>query len=122
MTEDHMEPNGRISVDTAYRCEHCNRRWYYTRGRCPDCGHEAVATYTLGVGELLAWTRVEVTASDVRTPNRLGLVAFDDVRVIAQLRDGEVEVGDRVGFAGEHSLREGDERAEPRLAPTDNVQ
>ncbi|SDX74593.1 Zn-ribbon domain-containing OB-fold protein [Halobellus clavatus] len=117
MTTDGANADDRMRTDLAFRCEQCGHRWYYTRGRCPDCGEEEVTTDELGVGELLASTRVDVTPEDVRSPNRLGLVAFDDVQVIAQL-DGEgVSVGDRVTFSGEHTLREGDEQTHPRLTP-----
>lgn len=109
--------------DDAFRCESCDRRWYYTRPFCPDCGSEAVTTYSLGTGELLATTTVRVTPEDVREPNELGLVRFDSgVQAIAQLGDPALSVGDDVAFAGEHVLRgEGAEAVRgPRLVATDD--
>lgn len=112
-----MSGDDRPATDEAYRCGECDRRWYYTRGRCPDCGGEAAEPYRLGEAELVAVTEVAVTPPDVRSPNWLGIAEFDDgVRLLAQLT-GPAAVGDRVRFAGEHRLREGDERPRPRLAP-----
>ena len=76
-----------VAVDRAFRCADCGRRWYYQRRRCPDCSGTDATTYGLETGELVAVTRVEMTPPDVRSPNRLGLVSFDGVRLIAQLAD-----------------------------------
>ncbi|XVH31610.1 Zn-ribbon domain-containing OB-fold protein [Haloferacaceae archaeon DSL9] len=104
MTDDSPDSN------CGYRCLDCDARWYYTRPRCPDCGADATETYCLGVGTVLAKTTTHVTPADVRSPNHLGLVAFDDgVRLVAQLDEG-VSVNDRVAFAGDHILREADRR------------
>ena len=104
-----------LPVDRAFVCDDCGNRWYYTRHRCPDCRGDEISTYELADGELLAWTDVAVTPADVRSPNRLGLARFGDVRLIAQVSDDEVSVGDRVEFAGAYHLRKGDETVEPRL-------
>lgn len=116
MTGDDDEDG--LRADEAFECTDCGARWYYTRGRCPDCGEREAATYELGTGAVVAWTRVAVTPADVRSPNRLGVAAFDDVRVIAQIEGDDVAVGDRVAFDGEYALREGDERRHPRLTIT----
>lgn len=104
-----------MPVDHAFACDDCGNRWYYTRNRCPNCRSDGISTYELADGELVAWTDVAVTPSDVRSSNRLGLARFGDVQLIAQVSDDEVSVGDRVAFAGAYRLRNGDETAEPRL-------
>lgn len=98
MTDD-IPPTNR-----AYRCRTCAAHWYYTRPACPECRSADHETYELGVGTLLAETTARVTPDDVRAPNRLGLVDFDGVRVLAQVEDGAT-VGDDVSFAGDHALR-----------------
>lgn len=108
------------AVDEAFVCEACGERWYYTRVRCPDCGSDAVGTYELDAGEVLAVTEVAVTPPDVRSPNRLGLVSFDGVRLIAQL-DDEATSGDSVAFAGRHRLRTSDDSEQPRLTTVERA-
>lgn len=117
MTEDDAhahESESTLPADHAFVCDRCDRRWYYTRARCPACGCDDSSTYELGTGELLARTAVAVTPPDVRSPNDLGLAEFGDVRLIAQL-DTAASVGDRVAFAGSHRLRDGDRTRHPRL-------
>jgi uncharacterized OB-fold protein len=108
-----------LPADAAFVCDDCGRRWYYTRGRCPDCQSDSVSTYQLTEGELIARTDIAVTPDDVRSPNPVGLVRFDDVQLIAQLADDSVSVGDRVAFAGAHRLRADDETEQPRLTPVE---
>ena len=116
MTEAHAPSESTaIPVDRAFVCDDCGNRWYYTRNRCPDCRGDAISTYELADGELLAWTDVAVTPADVRSSNRLGLARFGDVQLIAQVSDDEISVGDRVEFAGAYRLRDGDETTQPRL-------
>ncbi|MFA1609768.1 Zn-ribbon domain-containing OB-fold protein [Halobellus rubicundus] len=118
-TRDGSPDRNGLRADEAFECPDCGARWYYTRHRCPDCGEREAATVELGVGELVAATRVEVTPADVRSPNRLGVAAFGDVRLVAQIDGSDVDVGDRVAFDGAYALREGDERREPRLTAAD---
>lgn len=113
-TELRHRPTDRLRVDQGFECERCGHRWYYTKPRCPECGDDAVSTYDLPRGELVAVTEVHATPSDVRSPNRLGLARFGDVQIVAQL-DGEPSSGDAVAFAGEHRLRSGDDDTAPRL-------
>lgn len=110
-------------VDEAFRCENCDHSWYYTNPHCPNCSGENIATYSLNTGELLSSTTVYTTPDDVRTPNRLGLVRFDDeVQLIAQIEGNDCEIGEIVKFAGEHVLRGDSESVVygPRLVPVDN--
>jgi uncharacterized OB-fold protein len=102
-------------VDHAFRCVECDHRWYYTRARCPECGHAEAEAFELDTGEVVASTTVAVTPDDVRSPNPLGLVRFGGVQLIAQLVDESIAVGDTVEFAGEYELRDGDESRGPRL-------
>jgi uncharacterized OB-fold protein len=118
MTGSNVLTTEGIPVDRAFVCDDCGCRWYYTRSRCPDCGGDGISTYRLDAGELLAVTDIAVTPPDVRSPNRVGLARFGDVQLIAQLRD-DASVGDRVVFAGEFRLREGDEPTKPRLQSAD---
>ncbi|MDJ1433706.1 OB-fold domain-containing protein [Halostagnicola sp. A-GB9-2] len=93
----------------AFRCTNCSSSWYYTRGRCLDCGSSSFETYRLGPGRVVATTTVHATPPGVRTPNHLGLVRFDDgVSLIAQLESSGVSVGESVGFGEIVTLREGD--------------
>ena len=104
-----------LPVDVAFVCAECDRRWYYTRSRCPDCHGNEISTYRLEEGELIAWTESAVTPPDVRSPNYLGLARFGSVQLIAQLRDDSASVGDSVTFAGEYRLRNDDDLEQPRL-------
>ena len=109
-----------VPVDHAFVCEACASRWYYTRERCPDCGADDVATERLRTGRVLATTTVHATPPDVRTPNSLGLVRFDDVTLIAQLADNSTEAGDAVEFGDSAVLRDGDPSTDgPRLVRPD---
>lgn len=113
-----MSDDEPLAADEAYRCSECDHRWYYTRGGCPACGHDAADTYRLGEGELVTVTSVEVTPPGVRSPNRLGVARFDGVQLLAQIA-GPAAVGDTVRFAGEYRLREEEERPQPRLTRVD---
>jgi len=107
----------------AFRCDDCGERWFYGRVRCPECGSDRQSTYRLAVGVLEATTTASVTPPDVRDENALGLARFDgDVTVVAQLTDDALEPGDAVRLGGDHSLREGGERAYrgPRLEPAED--
>ena len=117
MSDDRSSAQEEPPVDHAFVCSACDNRWYYTRARCPDCGHDDPSTYELGTGAVVSTTTVEVTPPDVRSPNRLGLVRFDGVQLIAQLEGETVAVGDTVEFAGEYGLRDGEEFRAPRLSP-----
>ncbi|NGM70667.1 hypothetical protein G6M89_16920 [Natronolimnobius sp. AArcel1] len=109
-----------LPVDHAFVCDACDRRWYYTRQHCPSCGACEWSTYELEAGELLAWTDVAVTPNDVRSPNRIALVRFDDgVQLLAQATDDPMEIGDRVTFAGSYRLRDGGRADAPRLRPVE---
>lgn len=112
--------SGDPAVDEAFVCEACGERWYYTRVRCPACGSDAVETEELDTGEVLTVTEVAVTPPDVRSPNRLGLVSFDGVRLVGQLGD-EASSGDTVAFTGAHRLRTSDDREQPRLTSVEPV-
>jgi uncharacterized OB-fold protein len=105
------------------RCIDCERRWYYTRPFCPDCGSRDVEPFDLGDGELVARTVVHVTPDDVPSPNTLGIARFEgDVQLIAQLTDPSLEPGDVVRLEGEYALR-GNETSlvhGPRLRPVDD--
>ncbi|MCD2201705.1 hypothetical protein LPA44_17740 [Halobacterium sp. KA-4] len=109
MTRGTRDADG-LRVDEAFRCGDCENEWYYTRNRCPDCQSATFSTYRLREGELVAYTTVNVTPPDVRSANVLGLAAFGDVRLIAQMSDDDPEVGDSVRFAGQYELREGGEK------------
>ena len=113
-------PPADVPVDHAMVCQSCDARWYYSRRRCPACHSTAFASYPLGTGELLAITTVHVTPSGVRSPNRLGLVRFDDgVSLIAQLT-GSPAVGDRVAFEDLVVLRDGEDPVVgPQLTTTE---
>ncbi len=104
-------------TDRAFRCESCSSRWYYSRARCLECGSSAIETYQLDSGRVVATTTVHATPPGVRTPNRLGLVRFDDeVSLIAQLQDTEISVGESIGFGEIVALRSGDSASTgPRL-------
>lgn len=109
-------------ADECYRCEACGERWYYTKPVCPACGADAdrATAVPLGTGEVIATTEVHATPEDVRSPNSLGLVRFDDgTQVVAQVGDSAVEAGETVAFAKEYVLRDnGDDPVRgPRLAP-----
>ncbi|MFT4946260.1 MAG: putative OB-fold protein [Natronomonas sp.] len=117
MTDDPPATGEALPVDHAFVCPACDHRWYYTRARCPECAHDEPSTYELGTGDVVATTTVEVTPPDVRSPNRLGLVRFEAVQLIAQLEGEEVSVGDTVEFTGEYQLRDGQEFTGPRLSP-----
>lgn len=110
-----IDGSDELPADAAFVCNGCDRRWYYTRGRCPDCHGNDISTYRLGEGELIAWTESAVTPPDVRSPNYLGLARFGSVQLIAQLRDDSASVGDSVTFDGEYRLRDGDDLDQPRL-------
>jgi uncharacterized OB-fold protein len=122
------DSNGDISddrhlpADRAFVCDDCGRRWYYDRHRCPECGRSAASTSTfrLETGAVVSTTTVETTPPDVRAPNHLALVRFDDVQLIAQAADGGLASGDRVRFEGSHRLREGRDRTDPRLVAVDD--
>jgi len=103
----------RFPDDEAYRCRECGHRWYYTRGRCPACRHDAADTYRFGLGELVAVTEVAVTPPDVRSPNWLGVARFDGVGVLGQLVTRR-RWATECGSAG-NRLREDDEQRQPRL-------
>lgn len=104
-----------LRADEAFRCLDCDRRWYYARARCPDCAGREFGTYALDEGVVVARTTVHTTPPDVRSPNALGFVRFDNgVQVVAQLSDDAVGVGDTVAFAGSTPLRDGD-APQPRL-------
>lgn len=104
-----------VPIDRAFVCDDCGARWYYDRHRCPDCSGQTIGTYELDDGVLIARTTVEMTPPDVRSPNHLGLARFGEVKLTAQLTDEDVEVGDRVAFAGAHRLRDSREASDPRL-------
>ncbi|WP_101295617.1 Zn-ribbon domain-containing OB-fold protein [Halegenticoccus soli] len=108
------------TLDRGFRCSHCDRRWYYTRPACPDCGGGDAEPIDLGVGELVTRTVVRVTPPDVRSPNALGLARFDlGVQLVAQLADPSLEPGDAVRLDGKYPLRGNDASAirGPRLRP-----
>jgi len=110
--------DGDPPADRAFVCRECGRRWYYTKPQCPDCDSDPSVhgTEKLGEGEVQAVTRVEVTPTDVRSPNRLALADFDGVGLIAQVAgDDDPTAGDRVTFAGSFTLRGDDDRRQPRL-------
>ncbi|QUO48025.1 hypothetical protein [Halorubrum ruber] len=111
-----------VPADRAFVCDDCGHRWYYDRRRCPACGHgaESAATVRLETGAVVATTTVETTPPDVRAPNHLALVRFDEVQLIAQAADGDLSPGDRVRFDGSHRLREGRDRTDPRLVAVDD--
>lgn len=112
----------RPRADESYRCTECGERWYYTKPSCPACGADAsdAATAPVGAGEVVAVTTVHATPADVRSPNRLALVRFDDgLQVIAQVADAPAETGRTVTFDGDYVLRddEGEPLRGPRLTP-----
>ncbi|WP_096394217.1 hypothetical protein [Halorubrum trapanicum] len=111
-----------LPADHAFACADCGRRWYYDRRRCPECDRSAgdAATVRLETGAVVATTTVETTPPDVRAPNHLALVRFDEVQLIAQAADGDLSPGDRVRFDGSHRLRDERERTDPRLVAVDN--
>lgn len=115
---DSSRETAHVPVDHAFVCHGCDRRWYYTRRRCPDCSGREVSTYELATGELVGWTESAVTPADVRQPNRLGLARFGEVQLVAQLAE-DVPIGSRVEFAGTHRLRADDETGKPRLVTVD---
>lgn len=116
------EEDGRL--DRGVECNDCERRWYYDRHRCPDCGGTDHRPVDLGRGELVARTVARVTPPDVREENPLGLARFDGVGVAAQLppdEESRPEVGDAVELRGSFPLRRGpDGRVTgPRLVSPD---
>ncbi|ELZ31044.1 hypothetical protein [Halorubrum distributum] len=106
-----------LPADRAFACADCGRRWYYDRRHCPDCDRSAAdaASVRLETGAVVATTTVETTPPDVRAPNHLALVRFDEVQLIAQAADADLSPGDRVRFDGSHRLRDGRDRTDPRL-------
>lgn len=102
-------------VDHGFVCESCGHRWYYTRRACPECRARTVSTYQLTTGDVVTWTTVGVTPPDVREPNRLAVVRFGDVQLIAQLEEDEITAGETVEFTGEHRLRGSTSDTAPRL-------
>lgn len=125
MTENEIEgstaPAESLPVDRAFACRACDRRWYYTRCRCPDCGAAEFSTYRLGDGVLVALTEIAVTPDDVRSPNRIAMARFDeDVQVTAQVTGDDVSTGDRVAFDGAHRLRGRSDVDNPRLVSADD--
>ncbi|OVE83041.1 hypothetical protein [Natronolimnobius baerhuensis] len=64
--------------------------------------------------------RASISPDDVRSPNRIALVRFDDgVQVIAQVTNDPVSVGETVTFAGSYRLRDGELKDVPRLRPVE---
>ncbi|MDZ7745751.1 MAG: hypothetical protein U5K28_04215 [Halobacteriales archaeon] len=112
---DDSSDNEPLPVDHAFECGDCGERWYYTKRLCPACRSEAITTYELGEGEVVARTDVAVTPPDVRSPNLLALVRFEGVQLIAQLTEA-AEVGATVTFDRAYQLREG-VTGQPRLTP-----
>ena len=111
-----------LRADRAFVCDDCGRRWYYDRRRCPGCGRSSVeaSTVRLETGAVVATTTVETTPPDVRAPNHLALVRFDEIRLIAQAADGDPSPGDAVRFDGSHRLRDGRDETDPRLVAVDD--
>lgn len=112
-------------LDDGFECNGCERRWYYDRHRCPDCGSDDYRPVDIGRGELVASTVARITPPDVRDENPLGVARFDGVRVAAQLPpDAETrpDVGDAVELRGSFTLRrDGDGRVVgPRLVAPDD--
>lgn len=99
-----------VRTSTAFHCRRCEHRWYYTKPVCPECNSDTIAPYTLDTGRVESTTTVYATPVGVRSPNRLALVRFEDVGVIAQIADDSAPLaqGDRVELVGEYTLREGD--------------
>lgn len=96
-----------MQVDHAFVCDACSSRWYYTRERCPDCQSTVVRTYQLETGRVLATTTVHVTPPDVRSPNHLALVRFNEgVTIIAQVQEEDISAGDKVEFGETAVLRD----------------
>jgi len=128
VTDDHTPSDSDISTDRdlpadrAFVCDDCGTRWYYDRRRCPDCGRSSAdaGTVRLETGTVVATTTVETTPPDVRAPNHLALVRFDDVRLTAQAASGDLAPGDAVCFEGSHRLRESRDRRDPRLVAVDD--
>ncbi|VTT86813.1 hypothetical protein DM2_2851 [Halorubrum sp. DM2] len=122
MTDRDTPTDRDLPADRAFVCDDCGNRWYYDRRRCPNCGRSSAdtATVRLETGTVVATTTVETTPPDVRTPNYLALVRFDEVQLTAQAADGNLSPGDRVRFAGSHRLREGRDRSDPRLVAVDD--
>ncbi|APW96914.1 hypothetical protein CHINAEXTREME_03630 [Halobiforma lacisalsi AJ5] len=124
-TGNETQPPRDVSTDRAFACPACDHRWYYTRDRCSECGSERIDTYRLETGEVLATTTVHATPPNVRSPNRLGLVRFDGVSLVAQL-EGDVSTGDDVRF-GECTVLRGNgdgipgRRLEP-MEPADSAE
>lgn len=95
-------------VDCAYECMDCGHRWYYTKPICPECASDSIELYDLDTGIVESVTTVHATPGGVRSPNRLALVRFGEIGVVAQIAEDttELDSGDRVRFAGEYVLRE----------------
>lgn len=88
-----------------FTCSTCEKRTFYRKDRCPECGDNRFVQCDPGIGEVVSLTRVHVTPPGVREPNMLGLVEFDDgANVIVQL-EGELEVGDEVRLTDDRVLR-----------------
>lgn len=104
-------------TDRAFVCADCSERWYYTRSRCPNCRSTSFESYPLETGRVLATTVVHATPPDVRSPNRLALVRFDDVTLVAQLGDETIATGDAVEFGDLEALRDDGKTFGARLYP-----
>ncbi len=120
-----MSDDANTRLRYGFECKECDRRWYYDRHCCPNCGSTRFGDWRLGTGELVASTISRVTPPNVRDKNRLGLAEFDDVHVIAQLPADEESpaIGDIVELKGSFTLR--DDRDEttvgPCLVPADGI-
>ncbi|MFB6081583.1 MAG: Zn-ribbon domain-containing OB-fold protein [Halanaeroarchaeum sp.] len=96
---------------TARRCEN-GHVFYPDHPRCPTCGGETEDAVDLSdrTGTVVTWTESTATPPGVREPNPLAVVAFDvadqEVRVIGQLVEANVEIGDAVTPVYESELRD----------------
>lgn len=98
---------------TAYRCQN-GHLTMPSHARCPECGASQTDTIDLTdrTAEIVTWTTSTATPPGVRSPNHLGIVAFDvdgtEVRTLGQLTTGSVEIGDAVEPIPVDELRDPD--------------
>ena len=80
--------------------------------RCPTCGEPQTETIELSdePATVVTWTTSYATPPGVREPNTLAIVEFDsyDVRLLGQVTDEDIAVGDRVEPVYAEALREPD--------------
>jgi len=80
--------------------------------RCPTCGEPQTETVDLSdePATVVTWTTSYATPPGVREPNTLAIVEFDsyDVRLLGQVTDEDVAIGDRVEPVYVEELREPD--------------